>query len=88
MYMQKDELISRDMLGGSLATQQSPGQLSGSPCGGVMCTLDLLVKAAVLHCMCMYVCVQLCTSFQKCRKVLRLRVLHSRWHSLQQAPFM
>jgi len=41
MYMQKVGLISRGMLGGSLATQQSPGQLSGSPCGGVMCALNL-----------------------------------------------
>lgn len=43
MYMQKVGPISRAMLGGSLATQQSPGQLSDIPCGGVMCALNLVV---------------------------------------------
>lgn len=41
--MQKVGHISRAMLGGSLATQQSPGQLSDIPCGGVMCALNPLV---------------------------------------------
>lgn len=43
MYMQKVGPISRAMLGGSLATQQSPGQLLNIPCGGVMCALNLVV---------------------------------------------
>lgn len=64
MYMQKDGLISRGMLGGSLATQQSPGQLSGSPCGGVMCALNLVVVLVLLLCVCAFVrnCVHDCTS--------------------------
>lgn len=57
MYMQKDGPISRGMLGGSLATQQSPGQLSGSPCGGVMCALNLVVvEVVLLLCVCVFVC--------------------------------
>lgn len=59
MYMQKDGPFSRGMLGGSLATQQSPGQLSGSPCGGVMCALNLVVVEVVIL-LCARVCVQLC----------------------------
>lgn len=43
MYMQKVGPISGAMLGGSLATQQSPGQLLDIPCGGVMCALNLVV---------------------------------------------
>ena len=66
MYMQKDGLISRGMLGGSLATQQSPGQLSGSPCGGVMCALNLVVVVVVFAVVCVYAflrnCVHDCTS--------------------------
>lgn len=61
MYMQKDGPISRGMLGGSLATQQSPGQLSGSPCGGVMCALNLVVVVAeVVLLLCVRVCAQSC----------------------------
>lgn len=60
MYMQKDGPISRGMLGGSLATQHSPGQLSGSPCGGVMCALNLLGEEVVVAVACARVCVQLC----------------------------
>lgn len=50
MYMQKVGPISRAMLGGSLATQQSPGQLSDIPCGGVMCALNLVVEDDLLLC--------------------------------------
>lgn len=60
MYMQKVGHISRGMLGGSLATQQSPGQLSGSPCGGVMCALNLVLVVLVVVsavCNCVHVCI-------------------------------
>lgn len=45
--MQKVGPISRAVLGGSLATQQSPGQLSDIPCGGVMCALYPVVVVEV-----------------------------------------
>lgn len=63
MYMQKDGPISRGMFGGSLATQQSPGQLSCSPCGGVMRALYLVVMEVVLL-LCVFLrnCVHDCTS--------------------------
>lgn len=59
MYMQKVGPISRAMLEGSLATQQSPGQLSDIPCGGVMCALNLVVVEVDLF-FCAHVCVQFC----------------------------
>lgn len=59
--MQKVGPISRAMLGGSLATQQSPGQLSDIPCGGVMCALNpVVVELSLVFVFCAHVCVQFC----------------------------
>lgn len=54
MYMQKDGTISRGMLGGNLATQKSPGQFLGSPCGGVIYTLNPVVVGScfAVACLC------------------------------------
>lgn len=68
MYMQKVGPISRGMLGGSLATQQSPGQLSGSPCGGVMCALNLVV-VLVEGCFAGSACVFVCNCVHDCLSV-------------------
>lgn len=59
--MQKVGPISRAMLGGSLATQHSPGQLSDIPCGGVMCALNpVVVEVSFVFVFRAHVCVQFC----------------------------